>query len=132
MPTNKKIVRRPNWASITWALLLVVSIIFFLIATSFVVLPSKYKLPFAVILALIVCIMGIFALRKSKKRNAKKIPVIVINCILCIAMVAGTIYLPVLQSKMKGLFVEPSSTQEIKINSYVLTTDYKAAHTDIF
>lgn len=47
-------------------------------------------------------------------------------------MVAGSVYLPVLQAKMKGLFAEPTTTQDIKINAYVLTADYKAAHTEIF
>jgi len=132
MAANKKVVRRLNWAAITWAVLFVIAVVFFFIAISFVVFPTKYKLPFAVILALIVAIMAIFSLRKSKKKNAKKIVVTVINCILCVAMVAGSIYLPILQAKMRGLFAEPTSTQEIKINAYVMTADYKAAHTDVF
>lgn len=132
MPTNKKVVRRLNWAAVTWAILLLCAIIFYFVAISFVVFPTKYKLPFASILVLIIAIMGIFSLRKSKKKSSKKIAVTIINCILCAAMVAGTVYLPILQSKMKGLFVEPSKTTEVKINAYVLTSDYKAAHTDIF
>lgn len=133
MSTNRKVVRRPNWAAITWAVLLVIAVVFYFIAISFVVFPSKYKLPLAAILALIVAIMGIFALRKNKKKkSAKRVAVIVINIILCIAMIGGSIYLPVLQAKMKGLFAEPSTTQEIRINAYVMTADYKTAHPDVF
>lgn len=132
MPTSKrKVVRRVNWAAVTWFALLLISIVFYFIAISFVVFPDKYKLPAALIVALIVAVMGFLSLRQTKKPS-KKMAVRIINCILSVAMIAGSVYLPILQAKMKGLFAEPSTTQQIQINAYVMTSEYKAAHTDVF
>jgi LCP family protein required for cell wall assembly len=129
--------RKINLPGTTWFILMVLAIIFFVIAINFIVFPDKYKLPLAIVLLVIVVLMGFLSLKKRKKRlhgkkDIKRIIVTVINCILCVALAAGSIYLPILQSQMKGMFVEPSDTQEIRISAYVMTSDYKSAHTDVF
>ena len=127
---NKK---KLNWLVISWFVLFTVTIIFCCIAFSFVVFPDKYKLPLVGILLVIVACMGFFSLKKrGNHKSAGKTACMVINCVLCVCMVGGSIYLPVLQAKMKGLFVEPSNTQEIKINAYVMTSEYKSAHASSF
>lgn len=125
---KKKII---NWAGITWFMLMIMCIIFFFIAIGFIVFPDKYKIPFSVILIILLSLLGYFSIRKNKK-NSKKIVVTIINCVLCVAVLTGSIYLPILQSKMKGVFVEPSNTQEIKINLYVMTAEYKINHQNLF
>ena len=130
---------RINWVGITWMLLLVLSIIFFFIVINFIIFPHKFIFPLGLILFLIVAIMGILSLKNSKHRSVKKNKksikkriVTAVNCVLCVLLAAGTIYVPILQSQMKGVFVEPSETQEIEINAYVMTSQYKSAHPDIF
>jgi LCP family protein required for cell wall assembly len=138
MKQEKTRVRVINWPGITWFVLAILSIVFFFIAIGFIAFPKKYILPLGIILLLIVAIMGILSLQKSKRRknNKKRTPMqiftIVMNCILSVLLFAGSVYLPILQAKMKGIFVEPTDTQEIRINAYVMTSDYKAAHTDTF
>lgn len=132
---NKK-KKSVNWAAITWIVLLAASIVFFFIATGFIIFPSKYKLPLGAILFVLAALMGFFSLRKRKVQKGKlphkRIAVIIINCVLSVLMIGGSVYLPILQAKMKGLFVEPTSTETIRINAYVMTSDYKNAHSDVF
>lgn len=126
-----------NWTGISWLILVILSVFFFFIAIGFIAFPPKYILPFGIVLVVIDVLMGYFSLKRrkkasNKKKSFKKILVTVINCILCVLLAAGSIYLPILQSQMKGIFVEPTETQEVKINAYVMTSEYKSAHTDIF
>jgi cell envelope-related function transcriptional attenuator common domain len=131
--TQKKRKVRINWVGITWIILLIAAVLFFFIAKGFIAFPQKYTLPLGAVLALIVAIMGIFSLRRTaKKKSAKKIAITIINCILSVLLIAGSIYIPYLQSKLKGIFVDQTETQEVTINAYVMTSDYKAAHTDDF
>jgi LCP family protein required for cell wall assembly len=139
MSENRRNVKvRINWVGITWVVLFILSVVFFFIATGFIAFPPKYALPLGIILAIIDLIMAVFSLRKkyrivhNKKVRAKKPFVTLINCILCVVLAGGSIYVPILEARLKGIFVEPSETQEIKINAYVMTSEYKAAHTDKF
>ena len=126
-----------NWMGITWLILVILSVIFFFIVIGFIAFPPKYILPLGILLTVIDALMGYFSLKKrkkayNKKKPVKKIIVTVINCILCVLLAAGSIYLPILQSQMKGIFIAPTDTQEVRINAYVMTSDFKSAHTDIF
>ncbi|MCH4282004.1 MAG: LCP family protein [Solobacterium sp.] len=138
MKQEKTRVRIINWPGITWFVLAVLAIVFFMIATGFIAFPQKYVLPLGLILVLIVAIMGILSLRRpkrsrhNKKRTPMQIFTIIMNCILSVLLFAGSVYVPILQAKMKGIFVEQSDTEEVKINAYVMTSAYKAAHTDAF
>jgi LCP family protein required for cell wall assembly len=137
MKQQRKIITKINWSGITWLMLILLSLIFFLIAIGFVAFPPKYILPLGLILLAIDALMCYFSLsrkkRKTKKEKSKyKIIVTIVNCFLSFALMIGSIYLPILQSQMKGLFVEPTDKQEVKINAYVMTSAYKNAHTDIF
>jgi len=139
MKQQKKVMPKTtiNWMGISWLVLVILSVIFFFIAIGFIAFPPKYILPLGIILVVIDVLMGYLSLKKrkkvnKKKKSIKKIIVTVINCILCVLLAAGSMYLPILQSQMKGIFVEPTDTQEVKINAYVMTSAYKSAHTDIF
>lgn len=137
MKKANKTIRIINWPFVTWMVLFIIAIVAFFIAINFVAFPTKYTLPLAAILALIVAIMGIVSLMKvKKKRNQKRTPrqitAIILNCILSAALLSVSIYLPILQAKMKGIFVEQKDTEEVRINAYVMTSDYKVAHSDVF
>lgn len=123
-----------NWTGLSWIILLILTIVFYISALRFVVFPDKYKVPFTIVMVLIIAIMGFFSLKKMHQRGKpwKKIIVSIINCILSVFMLAGTIYLPILEARMKGLFVEPGTTQEIRINAYVMTEAYKSSHSSTF
>ena len=126
-----------NWAGISWLILVILSAVFFFIAIGFIAFPPKYVFPLGIALVVFDVLMGYFSLKKrkkvnKKKKSCKKILVTVINCILCVLLAAGSIYLPILQSQMKGIFVEPTETQEVKINAYVMTSEYKSVHTNLF
>jgi len=132
--TKRKV--KINWLGITWLILLIISIIFYFVVIGFIAFPPKYVLPFALILILLDLILGILSLKKlnlkKKKKSIKKIVVTIINVVLSIFMIVGIIYVPILQSQLQGVFVEPQDTQEVRINAYVMTSEYKSAHSELF
>ena len=138
MERKRKPKTRINWAGITWILLIVLSIVFFFTAIGFIVFPQKYKLPLGIVLVALDLVMGFFSIRKKKrsrhseKRSYRKSFVTFLNSLLCVLLAAGSIYLPNLQAKMEGIFLNPADTQEVKIGVYVLKPEYKAAHPDVF
>lgn len=136
---EKQVVKtRINWAGITWLLLIAVSVVFFFIAIHFIAFPQKYILPLGIALLIMDLIMSFLSLRRkrvkknSPKRSQRKPFVTFMNLLLSALLIAGSVYLPALQAKMEGIFIEPAKTQEVKVSAYVLTSDYKEAHSDVF
>jgi LCP family protein required for cell wall assembly len=127
---RRKKKKKIRLSPLTWMILVIASVAFYLTAIGFVVFPDKYKLPLLGILAVIAALLGFFSLRKPQKKH---IIVSVINILLSAVMVIACVYLPYLESQMRGIFTtSDESTSTVVINCYVLTTDYKSAHTDIF
>ena len=121
--------RRSKITIATWVIFAVLCVVFFLIATNFIIFPSKFKLPLLLILAAIAALMGIFSFHKFRRRGRTITGVI--NVILSVALAAGSIYLPHLESQLKGVFADQTATAEVIINVYAFTQDYKNEHTEV-
>jgi LCP family protein required for cell wall assembly len=122
--------RRIRLSSLTWVVLTAVSIVFYLTVILFVVFPDKYKLPLLGILAAVVALLGFFSRRKPYKKHTF---VSIINITLSVLMGIAIVYLPFLENQIQGIFISGNaSTSTVKINCYVMTSDYKNQHTDVF
>ena len=113
----------------TWVILAVLCVVFFLIATNFVIFPKKFKLPLLLILAVIAVLMAFFSFHKFLKRG--RTITAIINIILSAALLVGCVYLPHLEGQLKGVFKEQGETTEVKINVYAFTQDYKNEHSEV-
>lgn len=130
MKKNVRKRRRIRPAVIFWFILVAASIAFYLILSNFIVFPDKYKLPFIVLLLAIDMLMGLFVFHRPKKKH---IFTSIINIVLSAAMIAACVYVPYLEGKMENIFVSTdSTTSTVTVNCYVMTADYKSAHTDVF
>lgn len=121
--------RRSKVTVTTWVILAVLCVVFFLIATSFVIFPKKFKLPLLLILAGIAVLMAFFSFHKFLKRG--RTITAIINIILSAALLVGCVYLPHLEGQLKGVFKEQGKTTEVKINVYAFTQDYKNEHSEV-
>ena len=129
MTNNKK---KINYAGITWLVLLVAAILAFIMIIRFILFPAQFTWLVAVVLLVIAGIMGFFSLRHVKGKDNKKIAVTVINSLLSVVLIVVSVYLPILNGKLSGLFVEPTNTQEVRINAYVMSETYKSEHAGNF
>ena len=123
---NKKI----NWTMISYLCLLLAITVFFVIMFTSIIFPGKYKIPLTAILFVIMAILLYFTIHNKKKNG--KIVTIIMNCVLSATMFFGSFSLSIIQTKAIGLFAEPANTQSIRINAYVMTSEYKKSHTNIF
>ncbi len=119
--------RKLNWAVLTWLVLAIASIIFYITATGFVAFPEKFKMPLLIGLAAVNAILGILCFFTQKAGTLKS----VVNVVLALALGAGSVYIPHLETQMKNVFTEAPVTDEVAINVYAFTTEYKEAHPDI-
>lgn len=83
--------RRSKVTVTTWVILAVLCVVFFLIATNFVIFPKKFKLPLLLILAGIAVLMAFFSFHKFLKRG--RTITAIINIILSAALLVGCVYL---------------------------------------
>ena len=114
----------------TWFVLLVLSIVFSFIIFRFPLLPKKLKFLCVAIIALLDAILGYFSFRKTRKGN--KTGVSVLNTILAICMLFGSLFLPQLSGRIRKVFADMPETNEVVINVYALKTEYKTAHSEQF
>ncbi len=119
-----------SWHRIFWFVLVLVSLLLFLNIKGFIVFPKKYTLPLAAVIAVILLITGIITF--LVKGKAGKIFASVINILLILCMGAVCIFLPSLESRLRKIFRETEDSEEVRINAYVFTSDYKAEHPEIF
>ncbi len=111
---------------VSWFLLSISGITLYFIATDFFVFPSKYKIPFLLLIVLIICITGILSI-VSKNGFAKVCGTI--NCLIIILMITITALLPNIENRIKKIFNNISVETAI-INVYVLNRDYKEDFND--
>ena len=119
--------RKLNWAVLTWLVLAIASIIFYITAIGFVAFPEKFKMPLLIGLAAVNAILGILCFFTQKAGTLKSVA----NVVLALALGAGSLYIPHLETQMKNVFTEAPVTDEVAINVYAFTTEYKEAHPDI-
>ncbi len=119
--------RQLNWNLLTWLVLVICSIICFISVTSFAAFPQRYKMP--LLIGLVAIALIALVLTWASKKNSKVVPVI--NVLLSLCLAAVSIFVPSLEKKMDNIFVEAPQSDEMKINVYAFTNEYKEAHPDI-
>ena len=121
--------RKSRSAMITWAVLTVLCVLFFYTASRFILFPDRYKVPLFIVLAVMAGLCGLPSFLGRKK--AVNIFSIIVNCVLSAALAVGSLYLPHLEKQLKGVFKEQKDTEEVKINVYAFSADYKKAHPEV-
>ncbi len=108
--------KKKKYEMITWLMLKLLAVCLYFAATSFFVFPSKLKVPLLLGLILIVCITGIVSiLVKGKGRIISCI----LNGLLIICMIAGIVFLPNLENRIKSIFTDQIGMSSV-INVYAL------------
>lgn len=130
MEEKKEKKRKIRLSSLTWVVLTAITIIFYLTVIFFAVFPDKYKLPLLGILTVLVALLGYFSRHDPNKKHTI---VSIINIVLSVVMAIAIVYLPFLENQIQGIFIfGDASASKVKINCYVMTSDYKSEHMDVF
>ncbi len=121
--------RKVNWKPVTWLVLLVSAVILYFVLTGFIVFPKRFKTPLLILLAALVLLMAVLSFLTKRKRG-KVVPII--NAVLSAFMLIVCAFLPFLEAKLRGIFTDTGDTEEFVMNVYAFTSEYKAAHPEIF
>jgi len=110
----------------TWLLFLISSLLLYFIATNYVFFPSKYKTPLLLVIVVLICLTGIITIlaRKSFRYIA-----IALNAILFVLMIAGLIFLPNIEKRVRNIFKDVRVDEAI-ISVFSMNENYKANLTD--
>ena len=106
---------------ITWLLFLISSLLLYFIATNYAIFPSKYKLPLFLVIIALICIAGIITIlaKKSLRYFA-----ITLNALLTILIIAGLIFLPNVEKRVRNIFKDVRIDEAI-ISVFSTNSKYK-------
>lgn len=119
---------RPGAA--TWLVYLLMSIIFTVTVFRFPLMPRKWKFAILAVMIAVAAVLAYFSFRR--KRRGNKTLISVINIILAIFLLFGSLFVPGISGSIREVFVDFPETEEVTINIYALKTEYKSAHSDQF
>lgn len=108
-----------------YLLLVVSALLFFYALTEISVFSLKWIILIGGILIMILLITGIFTLKLRSINLFQK----VVNLLLSVILILGSIVLPRMQDSVADLF---GSASNVRINVYALTNEYKAQHPETF
>lgn len=113
-----------------WLILAVLTIVFYMVFLTMPMFPLKWKIILAVLLVL--CLAGMLVW--SVRARASYLPVKLVNILLSIAMIAGSIYLPYYKKKVSEVFDTNTAVEEqaVDMNLYVMSDDYRALHRELY
>ncbi len=115
---------------ISWILFAVCLGAFGYMVSQFILFP-KSRLPKLILYA--VLIFAAATLIGHLLRNVKKGWVSsALYLLLSGALVLACCYIPSIEKRMMSVFMNDYQSEEVTVNAYVLTTEYKADHADIF
>lgn len=103
---------------VTWLLMSLAALIFFIVFTTFGLFPLLWCLGLGFLLFTLV----LFSLKRSFRRRPGALPG-VFNILLTVFLLVSSIYLPVLNGRIHGLF---SPSQKTVVAFYALKEDYRA------
>ena len=113
-----------------WLILAVLTIVFYMVFLTMPMFPLKWKIILAVLLVL--CLAGMLVW--SVRARASYLPVKLVNILLSIAMIAGSIYLPYYKKKVSEVFDTNTAVEEqaVDMNLYIMSDDYRALHRELY
>ncbi|MDO4413654.1 MAG: LCP family protein [Erysipelotrichaceae bacterium] len=127
---KRRKLRAIKWGALTWLILLVAFLVFAVVVYRFPMIPKKWKLVPIGVVALITAILAFFSFRKKTKGD--KSVVSVINTILAVCLIVVSVLLPGISGKIDDIFEDLPETEDMTVNVYALTTQYKSEHSDVF
>ncbi|MBR2552518.1 MAG: LCP family protein [Erysipelotrichaceae bacterium] len=105
---------------VTWFFMTLAAVIFFIIFVTFGVFPLLWCLGAGFFLFILI----LYSLKRSFRRRPGTFPG-VLNILLTVFLIVCSVYLPVLNGRIHGLF---SQSQKTVIGFYALKEDYRAGH----
>ncbi len=121
---------RLKTAPVTWILLAIIMIVFVVVVHQFPLLPKLYKRIIAAVIALLGLLLGWLSFRK--KGSSRKLVVSVVNTVLSILLIIASVFIPTVSQDVKSIIVNETTTEEITVNIYALTSEYKFENSDVF
>lgn len=126
--TGKKKKKRIN-PLVYWFVLLVAAIAFLVMFFMLPMFPMKWKIIVAAIVAVLVLIMFMLSMHVKKGKGFIKITNLILSAVLLIT----TALLPFYKAKVSDVVTKAQPDKVmIKMNFYVMSEDYVAAHGDVF
>lgn len=120
-----------RWSIITFLVLLSCTAYFLFQLYAFPLIPGRWKLITADIVCIIVLLCGFISILRGR-RTSRKIVISTVNVFLSLVLLAVSFFLPRTTADIRNTFDALPETVSTRVNVYALTTEYKAAHTDIF
>lgn len=130
MTQKKRKIRSVKWSALTWLVLFMSFLVFSVILYRFPLIPKKWKIIPILVIAVLVGILCYFSLRK--KTNLNKYIVPLINTVLAVCLIVGSVVIPGIEGRIDEIFDDLPETDEMTVNVYALTTQYKTEHPDLF
>ena len=115
------ILREKLFELLTWVIMSICAILFYFVATDFFIFPSKYKIPFLLLIILLICICGIFSI-VSRYGFARFCGIM--NIIWTVLILVLVILLPNFEKRIKNIFNNIQVDTAV-VNVYVLRRNYK-------
>ena len=122
--------RSSAFAVIAWILFVASAIWFTIVFRSFDMFPANWLLILITVLAVLGLLTGWVVYSRNLGKTTKILSGIV-NVLLCVCLVAGSLYLPYVRSTIEKIFTDVEDSHTLSINYYVLTDEYLGAHPDI-
>ena len=123
--------RSSAFAVIAWILFVASAIWFTIVFRSFDMFPANWLLILITVLAVLGLLTGWVVYSRNLGKTTKILSGIV-NVLLCVCLVAGSLYLPYVRSTIEKIFTDVEDSHTLSINYYVLTDEYLEAHPDIY
>ena len=129
-PQRRKKTKRYISSRFHWLILTVVTVLFYIVFLTMPMFPLKWKLILAVLLLVLLFGMLVWSVRS----RVSYIPVKLVNILLSILMITGSVYLPYYKNKVTEVFDTNTDVAEqaVDMNLYIMSDDYKAMHREMF
>ncbi len=123
---------RVRWGVLTWLILILFAVVFAVVLLRFPIIPMRWKLILLAVVGAIIGVLCFFSFRNMDNFKKSRVYVSAANVFMSVVLAAASIFLPVIERGIRGVFDDVPETVSTKINIYAMTTDYKSAHSDIF
>ena len=129
-PQRRRKKKRYISSRFLWLILTVVTVLFYIVFLTMPMFPLKWKIILAVLLLALLFGMLVWSVRS----RVSYIPVKLVNILLSILMITGSVYMPYYKNKVTEVFETNTDVTEqaVDMNLYIMSDDYKAMHREMF